>query len=56
MFEDGKCPMLKTDAIQRYRLSNDFVKKFCDLGCSPQCGEFLKEELQKKGIIEEVTK
>lgn len=55
MFEDGKCPMLKSDVIQRYELSNDFVKKFCDAGCSVECGKFLREVLEKKGIIKEVT-
>lgn len=51
MFEDGRCPMLLSNAIEKYKLSDAFVKKFCDLGCSPKCGEILKEELEKKGII-----
>lgn len=50
MFEDGKCPMLKTDVIQKYGLSDDFVKRFCEKGCSVECGKFLKEQLEKKGI------
>lgn len=50
MFEDGKCPMLKSDAIQKYSLSDEFVRRFCDKGCSVECGKFLKELLEKKGI------
>lgn len=42
--------MLKTDVIQKYGLSNDFVKRFCEKGCSVECGKFLKEQLEKKGI------
>lgn len=49
MFEDGKCPMLKTDVIRKYGLSDDFVKRFCGKGCSVECGKFLKELLEKKG-------
>ena len=50
MFEDGKCPMLKTDVIQVYGLSDVFVKRFCDQGCSVECGKILKELLGKKGV------
>ena len=50
MFEDGKCPVLQSDVIQKYGLSDDFVRKFCDKGCSVKCGEFLKEALEKEGI------
>lgn len=48
MFEDGRCPMLLSNAIEKYKLSDAFVKKFCDLGCFPKCGEILKEELKKR--------
>lgn len=47
MFEDGVCPILKSDAVKKYNLSEDFVKKFCNKGCSVQCGKFLKEEIEK---------
>ena len=50
VFEYGKCPMLDSDAVQRYGLSDNFVRKFCDKGCSVICGQLLKETLEKKGI------
>ena len=50
VFEDGKGPRLQSDAIQKYRLSDDFVRRFCDKGCSPICGQLLKELLERKGI------
>ena len=49
MFEDGKCPMLQSDAIRVYGLSDNFIRRFCSYGCSVQCGKFLKEHLDKKG-------
>lgn len=48
MFEDGKCPMLFTDAIERYKLSDEFVDRFCNKGCSVECGKFLERELKNK--------
>ena len=50
MFEDGKCPMLQSDAIRVYGLSDNFIRRFCSYGCSVQCGKFLKEHLDKKGM------
>lgn len=50
MFEDGVCPILKSDAVKKYNLSEDFVKKFCNKGCSVKCGEFLKEEIEKMKV------
>ena len=50
VFEDGKCPMLETNVIQEYGLSDSFVKRFCDKGCSVVCGKILEELLEKKGI------
>lgn len=50
MFEYGKCPMLDSDTIQKYGLSDNFVRKFCDKGCSVICGQLLKKVLEKKGI------
>lgn len=50
MFEDGKCPMLKTDAIERYNLSDNFIKQFCNKGCSSICGKILKEKLKRMGV------
>lgn len=50
MFEDSKCPMLMSDVIQKYGLSDNFVREFCDKGCSVICGQLLKEALEKKGI------
>lgn len=47
VFEDGKCPMLFTDAIERYKLSDEFVERFCNKGCSVECGKFLERELKK---------
>ena len=52
MFEDGKCPMLKSDVIEKDNLSDDFVRRFCSAGCSVKCGEFLKERLIRAGIIQ----
>lgn len=51
MFDYGKCPILETDVVQKYGLSNDFVEKFCENGCSVECGKFLKEQLEKTGGI-----
>lgn len=51
MFEDGKCPMLTSDVIQKYGLSDNFIRRFCSAGCSVKCGELLKEYLTRKGII-----
>lgn len=48
MFEDGKCPMLLSDVIQEYGLSDSFIQKFCSYGCSIKCGQILKECLEKK--------
>ncbi|MGN0416950.1 hypothetical protein [Anaerostipes faecalis] len=48
MFEDGVCPILKSDAVKKYNLTDDFINKFCSKGCSVQCGKFLKEEIRKK--------
>ncbi len=50
MFEDGKCPMLLSDAISKFNLTDEFVKKFCNEGCSVECGKLLKELLEKKGV------
>lgn len=50
MFEDGKCPMLTSDVISMYDLSEDFVEQFCKAGCSVECGKFLQDTLKKKGI------
>lgn len=52
MFETGKCPMLQSDAIDKYHLSDQFVKNFCDKGCCPDCGKFLQEKLERKGLIQ----
>lgn len=49
VFEEGKCPMLTSNVIEKYNLSNDFVKRFCDKGCSPICGKLLSEKLKKMG-------
>lgn len=51
MFESGKCPMLTTDIIERCGLSDDFVKRFCDNGCSVECGKILEDLLRKKGRL-----
>ncbi len=50
MFEDNKCPMLESDVVRIYGLSEKFVEKFCNGGCSVECGRFLKELLDKKGM------
>lgn len=50
MFEDGKCPMLMSDAISKYGLTDEFVRRFCEKGCSVICGRLLKEELERKGV------
>lgn len=50
MFEDGECPMLLSDVIHEYSLSDSFVRKFCSYGCSMECGRFLEEHLEKKGM------
>lgn len=50
MFEDGKCPMLNSNVICEYGLSDQFVRRFCSYGCSVECGKFLKELLEKKGM------
>lgn len=50
MFEDGKCPMLQSDVIDVYGLSDHFIRRFCSYGCSPECGKFLKERLDKRGM------
>lgn len=47
MFEDGVCPILKSDAVKKYNLTDDFINKFCSKGCSVQCGKLLKEEIEK---------
>ncbi|WP_216697326.1 hypothetical protein [Anaerostipes faecalis] len=52
MFEDNICPMLKSDAVKKYNLTDDFIKKFCNKGCSVKCGEFLEEELDKIGLLQ----
>ena len=52
MFETGKCPMLQSDVIGKYHLSDQFIKNFCDKGCCPDCGKFLREELERKGLIQ----
>lgn len=44
--------MLKSDVIERYKLSDQFVNKFCNKGCSVECGKFLKEELCRMGILQ----
>ena len=53
MFEDGRCPMLLTNVIQEYGLSDRFVERFCDQGCSVECGRLLKELLEKRGDLHE---
>lgn len=50
MFEDGKCPMLQSDVINVYGLSDHFIRGFCSDGCSSECGKFLKEQLNKRGM------
>ena len=50
MFEDGKCPMLQSNVIDLYGLSDNFIRRFCSYGCSVECGKFLKERLDKKGM------
>lgn len=52
MFESGKCPMMNSDIVDKYKLTNEFIKRFCDKGCSVDCGQFLKEELEKRGLIQ----
>jgi len=42
--------MLFSNVIQMYNLSDDFVKRFCNAGCSVECGRFLKERLKRKGM------
>lgn len=54
MFEDGKCPMLFTDAIERYKLSDEFVERFYNKGCSVECGKFLERELKKNKTTKEL--
>lgn len=51
MFEDNKCPMTY-EVISKYNLSEKFIKSFCDKGCSVECGRFLKEELDRKGLLQ----
>lgn len=48
IFKDGICPMLFTDAIERYKLSEEFIMRFCNKGCSVECGRFLREELERR--------
>lgn len=48
VFKDGKCPMLFTDAIKRYKLSDKFIERFCNKGCSVKCGKLLEREVQKQ--------
>lgn len=48
IFKDGLCPMLFTDAIERYKLSEEFIMRFCNKGCSVECGRFLREELERQ--------
>ena len=50
MFEDGKCPMLQSNVIDVYGLSDYFIRRFCSYGCSVKCGKFLKERLDKRGM------
>ena len=47
MFEDGKCPMFDKEVLNLYShiINDQFVKRFCSLGCSVKCGEILKQEL-----------
>lgn len=52
MFEKGICPILNSDVVEKYNLTNDFIKRFCNKGCSVECGEFLKKELEKQGLLE----
>ena len=52
MFRNGVCPMRETDVIRKYNLSEKFVEKFCNEGCSVECGRFLKEQLDKMGILQ----
>ena len=49
MFEDGKCPVLFSDAVERFQLTDEFVQKFCEKGCSVECGKLLEKELGKRG-------
>lgn len=46
-FEDYVCPILFTDAVERFQLSDKEIQHFCNKGCSPICGSELKEYLEK---------
>lgn len=47
-FEDYVCPILFTDAIERFGLTDKEIQSFCNKGCSPICGRELKEYLEKR--------
>lgn len=50
-FRDGVCPM-RGEIIHKYNLSDKFIEKFCNEGCSVECGRFLKEQLDKMGLLQ----
>ena len=43
----GVCPILFGNKQKQYNLTDDEVKKFCQLGCSVDCDIFLKEYARK---------
>lgn len=47
-FEDYVCPILFTDAVERFGLTDKEIQSFCNKGCSPICGRELKEYLEKR--------
>lgn len=47
-FEDYVCPILFTDAVERFELTDKEIQSFCCKGCSPICGRELKEYLEKR--------
>lgn len=50
-FCDGRCPM-RADIITKYNLTDEFIERFCNEGCSVECGKFLKEKLDKMGLLQ----
>jgi len=47
MFEEDECPMSK-QVVEKYKLNDKFIKRWCELGCCPICGPLLKEYLDKR--------
>lgn len=50
-YEKSKCPMTVT-LCEKYNITDAEQEKFCNKGCSIECGKFLKEHLEKTRKIE----